>query len=166
MKSNFYFYQTFKIYLLKLFRLSGLFEFRRPVVLLRDPEIIKQLTIKDFDYFMDHRSVITEENDPMFGKTLVALRGQKWRDMRSTLSPAFTGLKNILMPRDGNLHFQNSIGSKMRQMMDFVSEIGLQTTESLRKDIESGENKFEFKALASKFTGDIIASTGNFFSWN
>jgi hypothetical protein len=70
------------------------------------------------------------------------------------------------MPRDGNLHFQNSIGSKMRQMMDFVSEIGLQTTESLRKDIESGENKFEFKALASKFTGDIIASTVNFFSWN
>jgi hypothetical protein len=50
----------------------------------------------------------------------------------------------------------------MRQMMDFVSEVGLQTTESLRKDIESGgESNFDFKALASKFTVDIIASTGN-----
>lgn len=73
------------------YRLSGLFEFRRPIVFLKDPKLIKRLAVKDFDYFMDHRSIITEDADPMFGKTLVALQGQKWRDMRSTLSPAFTG---------------------------------------------------------------------------
>jgi cytochrome P450 family 9 len=64
------------------FRASGLFEFRRPVVLLKDPKLIKRLTIKDFDYFMDHRSLITEDIDPLFGKNLVALKGNKWRDMR------------------------------------------------------------------------------------
>ena len=49
----------------------------------------------------------------------------------------------------------------MRQMMDFVSQVGLQTVETMRKDIENGaESSFEFKALASKFTVDIIASTG------
>ena len=40
---------------------------------------------------MDHRSVISEEADPLFGKNLVSLQGQKWKDMRGTLSPAFTG---------------------------------------------------------------------------
>ena len=40
---------------------------------------------------MDHRVLITEEVDPLFGKNLVSLSGQKWKDMRATLSPAFTG---------------------------------------------------------------------------
>lgn len=65
--------------------------------MLRDPEIIKQLTIKDFDYFMDHRALIPEQVDQMITKTLPVLQGQKWRDMRSTLSPAFTGENKIFL---------------------------------------------------------------------
>lgn len=76
---------------MSIYRLSGLFEFRRPIVLLKDPKLIKLLAVKDFDYFTDHRSLISEDTDPMFGKTLIALQGQKWKDMRGTLSPAFTG---------------------------------------------------------------------------
>jgi cytochrome P450 family 9 len=58
----------------------------------------------------------------------------------ATLSPAFTG-------------------SKMRHMMDFVSTIGHQTADSIKKDIVGGgESIFEFKDFASKFTIDIIAS--------
>lgn len=121
-------------------KLSGLFEFRRPVVLLRDPKMIKHLTVKDFDNFMDHRVLMTEDIDPLFGKNLVSLSGQKWKDMRATLSPAFTG-------------------SKMRQMFEFVSTIGIQTAETLRQDIENGKDGvFEFKDFASKFTCDNIAS--------
>ena len=60
--------------------------------------------------------------------------------MRSTLSPAFTG-------------------SKMRQMFEYVSQCGQQTAISMKKEIEAGSDKiFEFKALASKFTVDVIAS--------
>jgi len=40
---------------------------------------------------MDHRVLITEDIDPLFGKNLVSLTGDKWKDMRATLSPAFTG---------------------------------------------------------------------------
>lgn len=102
---------------------------------------MKQLAVKDFEYFTDHRVIITEEIDPMFGKSLVSLKGQKWKDMRSTLSPAFTG-------------------SKMRQMYNLVSDVGQQTAESMREEISrGGENSFEFKALAMKFTVDVIAST-------
>lgn len=45
--------------------------------------------------------------------------------------------------------------------MDFVSQVGFQTVETMRKDIENGaESSLELNALASKFTVDIIASTG------
>lgn len=51
-------------------KVSGIFELRRPVALIRDPKIAKLLAVKDFDHFMDHRSVISEDVDPMFGKIL------------------------------------------------------------------------------------------------
>jgi cytochrome P450 family 9 len=61
--------------------------------------------------------------------------------MRATLSPAFTG-------------------SKMRQMFDFVSTVGQQTAKTMQDEIKNGsENSFEFKALAMKFTVDVIASS-------
>lgn len=61
--------------------------------------------------------------------------------MRSTLSPAFTG-------------------SKMRQMFEFVSQVGMQTAKTMKDEIKSGsEDVFEFKALMTKFTVDVIAST-------
>lgn len=56
-----------------------MFEFRRPVVMIRDPKLIKLLAVKEIDHFMDHRVVITEEIDPMFGKALLSLKGQKWK---------------------------------------------------------------------------------------
>lgn len=101
---------------------------------------MKQLTVKDFEYFADHRTLLPENTKQMFSKTLVALKGQKWKDMRSTLSPAFTG-------------------SKMRQMFEFVNIVGEQTSKALLDDIKGGgENSFEFKPLAMKFTVDVIAS--------
>lgn len=62
-----------------------MFEFRRPTYMIRDPEIVKMLAIKDFDFFSDHRVIIDEHSDPLFGKSLFSLKGQKWRDMRATL---------------------------------------------------------------------------------
>lgn len=56
-----------------------MFEFRRPIYFIRDPKLVKKLAVKDFDFFTDHRSVIDESIDKLFGKSLVSLRGQKWR---------------------------------------------------------------------------------------
>lgn len=56
-----------------------MFEFRKPIYFVRDPKLAKKLAVKDFDFFVDHRSVINEDIDKMFGKALISLRGQKWR---------------------------------------------------------------------------------------
>lgn len=66
--------------------------------------------MKDFDSFLDHKMLLSEDVDPLFGRALFSLTGQKWKgslfnlngitilidicflsDMRATLSPAFTG---------------------------------------------------------------------------
>lgn len=68
-----------------------------PIYLIRDPEILKHISIKEFDSFEDHEFIIDREVDSLFGQTLFLMKGDKWRDMRTTLSPAFTGSKMRLM---------------------------------------------------------------------
>lgn len=78
--------------------------------------------------------------DVLFGNSLFQLKGAKWRDMRATLSPAFTGLK-------------------MRQMFDLVSECGEQMAETLTLRAEAtGKVDYEMKELFSKFANDVISS--------
>jgi cytochrome P450 family 9 len=60
---------------LKGHKYGGVYEFLNPVVLLRDPELIKMVTVKDFDYFLDHRNPMDEETEPLFGKALFNLKG-------------------------------------------------------------------------------------------
>lgn len=52
-----------------------MYQFNKPTLLLKDINLIKQVGIKDFDHFVDHRAFISEEIDPLFGKNLFSLRG-------------------------------------------------------------------------------------------
>ncbi|XP_026474277.1 cytochrome P450 9e2-like [Ctenocephalides felis] len=120
-------------------KICGIFEFRNPVVLIRDPDIIKQIGVKDFDHFLDHRVKIDEVIEPMFGRNLFSLQGQKWRDMRATLSPAFTG-------------------SKMRSMFGLVTECAEDLVKYL-ETLNESERTLELKDLYTRFTNDVIASS-------
>ena len=56
-----------------------MFEFSKPIFIIRDPKLIKQMAIKDFDNFTDHRVFFDESMNKILGKSLVTLRGQKWK---------------------------------------------------------------------------------------
>jgi cytochrome P450 family 9 len=71
-------------------RIFGMFIFKRPVFVITDPDLIKQITIKDFDHFVNHDEAMNGKVDRVFSKNLFSLFDQKWRDMRVTLSPIFT----------------------------------------------------------------------------
>ena len=75
----------------------GMYEFQTPVIVIRDPEIIKKIAIKNFEMFPDHRGFTDEKIDPLFGKGLFSLKGDEWKDMRNILSPSFTSSKMKLM---------------------------------------------------------------------
>lgn len=124
-------------------KVFGLFDTITPIFVVRDPELIKKITIKDFDHFVDHRSVFgNSENDSpyvLFGKSLFAMTGQKWRDMRATLSPAFTG-------------------SKMRQMFELVIECCESVIGFQMKQTGGNRVSVEVNEMFKRFSTDVIAS--------
>lgn len=74
----------------------GTMDFVTPAVLLRDPELIRDVMVKDFEHFSDHRAFIDESAEPLFGKNIF-LRGDLWKEIRNTLSPSFTASKMKFM---------------------------------------------------------------------
>lgn len=123
-----------------------MFDFRTPFFFIRDPELAKLVCIKEFDHFTDHLYTINENIDPLFGNALISLSGKKWREMRSTLSPAFTG-------------------SKMRQMLNLVVDTTNSSVESSKEQMkEPGTDVLEMKEFFSKFTIDIIGIKMRFVS--
>uniref|UniRef100_A0A182PZA2 Uncharacterized protein n=1 Tax=Anopheles epiroticus TaxID=199890 RepID=A0A182PZA2_9DIPT len=127
-------------------KVIGAYDLLTPNLLLRDPDCVKQIGVKDFDYFTDHTPFLPNESDTinsenMFLNSLFMLRGQKWRDMRATLSPAFTG-------------------SKMRQMFELMSESCQGMVEHLLKEARDDVSKqeHEMKDIFSRFANDVIAS--------
>ncbi|KAJ8728419.1 hypothetical protein PYW08_016804 [Mythimna loreyi] len=78
-------------------RYVGFMDYSTPVILVRDPQLSKQITIKDFDHFCNRRELFAQEVNPLLVKSLLFLRGDKWREMRTTLTPAFTGSKMKLI---------------------------------------------------------------------
>lgn len=106
----------------------------------RDTEAFKRIAIKDFDHFEDRRGFFNEEVEDIWGKSLFTLHGEKWRQMRATLSPAFTG-------------------SKMRQMFELIADCGDGIVKHLTKRFEKGEKlNVEMKDLFSRYTNDVIAT--------
>lgn len=122
------------------YRLYGIVDFSRWQYYVRDPEIIRKIGIKDFDYFEDHRGFIDETIDKLWGNSLFLMKGQKWRQMRATLSPAFTG-------------------SKMRQMFELVSECSVDVINYLTQQNESCAESlnFEMKDLFSRYVQHMSA---------
>ncbi|XP_059057973.1 cytochrome P450 9e2-like [Achroia grisella] len=123
-------------------RFVGKYDFLNPSIMLRDLDLVKKITIKDFEYFLDHRVFVDDKLDPFFGRNLFALKGQEWKDMRTTLSPAFTS-------------------SKIRLMVPFMNEVGNQMIQALKAKIkDSGVDyiDIESKDLATRYANDVIAS--------
>ncbi|XP_011150784.3 cytochrome P450 9e2-like isoform X1 [Harpegnathos saltator] len=117
----------------------GLMSMATPLVLLRDPELIKDVMVKDFEHFPDHKSIASEEADPLFGKNVFSLRGNRWKKMRNTLSPSFTA-------------------SKMKVMFELVSKCAREFAEYLADHPELCSS-IDTKEAFRRYTTDVIATS-------
>ncbi|RLU15510.1 hypothetical protein DMN91_012504 [Ooceraea biroi] len=116
----------------------GMYDFTRPIIMIRDPELIKLITLKHFDTFMDHRAFVDETQDIIFGKSLFSLRGDRWRQVRALLSPAFTS-------------------SKMKGMFKLMSECGADFGTYVAQ-MPPEKRMMEMKEVFSRYTVDVIAT--------
>lgn len=71
----------------------GFYIFHKPLLLVRDPEIIKQILIKDFNNFSDRNFGGSVQKDSIGMKNLFGLNNPEWKYLRSKITPTLTPLK-------------------------------------------------------------------------
>ncbi|CAG9811403.1 unnamed protein product [Chironomus riparius] len=108
--------------------------------LIRDPALVKQITTKDFDTFMNHDKNLNPDMDKLSGRMLFTLFDDEWRNMRNILSPIFTS-------------------SKMKMMFGILADCTNDFTEHFEeKAKETGSMIMNCKESFSRFTVDGICS--------
>ena len=117
----------------------GAFNFTSPVIVLRDPELIKSLAIKHFDSFPNHRAFADDSTDRLFGGNLFNLADERWREMRALVSPAFTS-------------------SKIKTMFKLVARCADNFSSKLAEREKSMNEEVNSKDLFSRFTNDAVAT--------
>ncbi|XP_044731386.1 cytochrome P450 6k1-like isoform X2 [Chrysoperla carnea] len=116
----------------------GLYIFRRPYLLIRDPELAKYVLIKDFNNFIPRTSAPTYKDDPLGEYNLFSMKStHDWRFIRSKLSPIFSS-------------------GKLRNMFPLVNENGENLNGYLKNHVFE---TLEGKSVCQNYTTDAIVST-------
>ncbi|XP_055681822.1 uncharacterized protein LOC129789199 [Lutzomyia longipalpis] len=119
---------------------TGVYFFHKPILIIRHPELIKNVFIKDFSDFAD-RNLSSDPHDDVIGSNnILALKGQAWKNMRSKLSPIFTA-------------------GKLKNFFKLLLEVSDVLEKKLTSEITSQSREYEMKELASYFSTDTIAIT-------
>lgn len=118
---------------------KGFFMFWRPALMLKDLDLMKQIAVKDFDYFQSRGFYFDEKNDPLSGH-LLALSGEPWKNARQKMSLALTsGKLKHMMPA-----FM-AVSDRLEKYLNGVTERPV-------------NNNIEIKNLFSCYSTDVIAS--------
>ncbi|XP_037578862.1 LOW QUALITY PROTEIN: thromboxane-A synthase-like [Dermacentor silvarum] len=76
----------------------GYFNGYRPVILMADLDLLKQIQIKDFQDFVDRGLLFQAKRPPSpHNKGLLQLTSTRWKEVRSVLTPSFTTNKLKMM---------------------------------------------------------------------
>lgn len=121
---------------------GGIFYALQPVLLVREPNIIRDVMVKYFGTNFHHRIAGAHEQlDPMMFRNLFMARGSKWRSLRNHLSPTFTS-------------------GKMKMMFHLVQEKAEMLVEQMDKNIsDKGEGTtMDLKEYLALYTTDVISS--------
>lgn len=116
----------------------GINVFHKPALLIRDPELIKQMAIKDFNYFVDHLAGADPVHDPVGSNNLFQQNNPLWKKLRAKLSPIFTS-------------------GKMKQMFYMVEKVGNDFNETLNKSMKNASVEIECHEYFGRFTADAIS---------
>ncbi|KAL6437259.1 hypothetical protein ACFW04_005052 [Cataglyphis niger] len=114
----------------------GFFIFDKPCLLVRDREIVKNVLVKDFNYFAD-RYGSPDPNDRLGYANLFFLKNPDWKMLRTKLTPVFTS-------------------GKMKKMYELMIEC-VSNLETYLESLEVNVTKeVDMKDISAKFTTDII----------
>ncbi|XP_026729522.1 cytochrome P450 9e2-like [Trichoplusia ni] len=114
------------------------FDGMKPILLIRDPDLMKMITIKDFNHFVNRKPFFPKEIEPLLGSSILSLEGDEWRKMRSRLTVAFSA-------------------AKIKGMWPSMRAVSYQLVDYL-KDHQSED--IDVADLMRRYNTDVIANTG------
>lgn len=118
--------------------LVGMFFILRPVALLTDVSLVQKIYAADFQTFPSREFFYNEKHDPL-SVHIVSVEGDRWKPMRTKLTPVFTPIKmKMLFP------LINNVRNELKLAMDRM----------LRKS-----EVIEIQELMLTYTTDFISST-------
>ncbi|XP_049788189.1 cytochrome P450 6k1-like [Schistocerca cancellata] len=119
-------------------RFVGLYSILHPVLLVRDPELIRQILIKDFGSFHE-RGLYLDYEEPLY-RQLFFLPSSEWRHRRVKLTPAFTS-------------------GKLKGMFQTIQQCGRELAE-VATEFASRGSSVEVREMVARYTTDVIVSVG------
>ena len=122
-----------------IFSYYGLFG--RPILVIRNLELMRKILIKDFDHFTDrnmNQDNISPEANKHFSNAMTVLRGDKWRSAREMVSPTFTSGQI----KASMVHIQDSA----QELVNYLNKIDLKNV--------------EVKALLNLYTAETLGRVG------
>ena len=118
----------------------GIYLLQKPFLIIRDPEFIKQMYIKDFNVFCNRYFASRSKTDIIGSQNLFSIDNPQWRYLRTKLSPAFSTLK-----------------------LQRLVQIMLRSAENMNKFLDKqidGKKRVtvECRQLSDKYTTDVITT--------
>uniref|UniRef100_A0A3Q3XAJ6 Thromboxane-A synthase n=1 Tax=Mola mola TaxID=94237 RepID=A0A3Q3XAJ6_MOLML len=117
-------------------RVCGYYLGRKPVVVVADPDMLRQVMVRDFSSFPNRMSIRFATKP--FSDCLLALRNERWKRVRSILTPAFSA-------------------AKMKEMVPLMNTAIDALMNNLNAYAES-RDAFDIHKCFGCFTMDVIAS--------
>lgn len=118
--------------------LGGIFVFCKPAALVTDPNVLRYILIKDFEYFHDRATFSDEKRDPLCSN-LFSMEGEKWKRLRARLTPTFSS-------------------GKIKMMFGLVQKVADEMEGYIDQQIEISTDPIEWKDVLTRFTVDVIGT--------
>ncbi|XP_034652027.1 probable cytochrome P450 6a20 [Drosophila subobscura] len=116
----------------------GFYLYFKKIAIVTDIDFVKTVLIREFDKFHDRGIFHNEQDDPLTNH-LVAIEGQKWRQLRQKMTPTFTS-------------------GKMKNMFPSVLEVGDELVRVFAEKAQGGPQLLNVADFVSRFTADVIGS--------
>lgn len=115
---------------------GGYYQGAKPFLMIKDPELVRRVLIKDFAHFADRNPVVPTAN-PLQRDMILNLSREKWKGVRAKLMPVFTS-------------------GKLRRMSILINECTRLLDEYLQRTVGDEATEIEVRGLFQKFTMDTI----------
>uniref|UniRef100_A0A1L8E4F6 Putative cytochrome n=1 Tax=Nyssomyia neivai TaxID=330878 RepID=A0A1L8E4F6_9DIPT len=119
----------------------GYWSTKTPSILVIDPEIVKEVLIKNFRSFADNSfaELIDKDADPIFGRNPFMLKGTEWKEKRAEITPAFTT-------------------NRIKTMYPVVEDVCATMKQYVQRESQKEIDGLEVKELCSKYTTDVVSN--------